>query len=133
MVIMLVAWRYRKRENSFIQSFDPRAWFIFYVCFLFSTLTFWDVRFLLPFLLIALFVLFTSGVKWHEVRRAFLFIIGFIFFFAILTFLIALPFLFIRVPGIPSACPLSSSIPIYPHHRPLYRGGLPCHFRAGIR
>jgi len=87
MVIMLVAWRYRKRENSFIQSFDPRAWVIFYGCFLFSTLTFWDVRFLLPFLLIALFVLFTSGVKWHEVRRAFLFIIGFIFFFAILTFL----------------------------------------------
>lgn len=84
---MLVAWRYRKRENSFIQSFDPRAWVIFYGCFLFSTLTFWDVRFLLPFLLIALFVLFTSGVKWHEVRRAFLFIIGFIFFFAILTFL----------------------------------------------
>lgn len=86
-MIMLVAWRYRKRENSFIQSFDPRAWVIFYGCFLFSTLTFWDVRFLLPFLLIALFVLFTSGVKWHEVRRAFLFIIGFIFFFAILTFL----------------------------------------------
>jgi len=84
---MLVAWRYRKRENSFIQSFDPRAWVIFYGCFLFSTLTFWDVRFLLPFLAIAMFVLFTSGVKWHEVRRAFLFIIGFIFFFAILTFL----------------------------------------------
>jgi energy-coupling factor transport system permease protein len=84
---MLVAWRYRKRENSFIQSFDPRAWLIFYACCLVSTLTFWDVRFLLPFFLIALFVLFTSGVKWHEIRRAFLFIIGFIFFFAILTFL----------------------------------------------
>ena len=42
--IMLVAWRYRKRENSFIQSFDPRAWVIFYSCFLFSTLSFWDVR-----------------------------------------------------------------------------------------
>jgi energy-coupling factor transport system permease protein len=84
---MLVAWRYRKRENSFIQSFDPRAWVIFYVCFLFSTLSFWDVRFLLPFLAIALFTLFTSGVKWHEVRRAFLFIVGFVFFYAILTFL----------------------------------------------
>lgn len=84
---MLVAWRYRKRENSFIQSFDPRAWIIFFGCFLASTLSFWDVRFLLPFWGLALFVLFTSGVKWHEVRRAFLFIIGFIFFFAILTFL----------------------------------------------
>ena len=85
--IMLVAWRYRKRENSFIQSFDPRAWVIFYACFLSRTLSFWDVRFLLPFFVIAFFVLFTSGVKWHEMRRAFLFIIGFVFFFAILTFL----------------------------------------------
>src|SRR5690349_9259752 len=84
---MLVAWRYRKRDNSFIQSFDPRAWIIFFGCFLASTLSFWDVRFLLPFFLLALFVLFTSGVKWREVRHAFLFIIGFIFFYAILTFL----------------------------------------------
>lgn len=84
---MLVAWRYRKRINSFIQSFDPRAWVIFYACFLFATLSFWDVRFLLPFFVIAMFVLLTSGVKWHEMRRAFLFIIGFVFFFAMLTFL----------------------------------------------
>ncbi|MCA2001539.1 MAG: energy-coupling factor transporter transmembrane protein EcfT [Chloroflexi bacterium] len=84
---MLVAWRYRKRENSLIQSFDPRAWVIFYACYLFATLSFWDVRFLLPFFFIAFFVLFTSGVKWYEMRRAFLFIIGFVFFFALLTFL----------------------------------------------
>ncbi|MHB8777006.1 MAG: energy-coupling factor transporter transmembrane component T family protein [Anaerolineales bacterium] len=84
---MLVAWRYRIRKNSFIQSFDPRAWVIFYACFLFATLSFWDVRFLLPFFVIAMFVLLTSGVEWHEMRRAFLFIIGFVFFFAILTFL----------------------------------------------
>lgn len=84
---MLVAWRYRKREGSFIQSFDPRAWLIFYACFLFATLSFWDVRFLLPFLIIALFTLFTSRVTWKEIRRAFLFIVGFVFFFSILTFL----------------------------------------------
>ena len=84
---MLVAWRYRKREHSFIQSFDPRAWIMFYGCFLMSTLAFWDVRYLLPFFGIALFVLLTSGVKWHEMRRAFLFIIGFVFIFAFLTFL----------------------------------------------
>lgn len=84
---MLVAWRYRKRKNSFIQSFDPRAWVIFYACFLVSTLSFWDVRYLLPFFVIAIFVLLTSGVKWREMRRAFLFIVGFVFFFAILTFL----------------------------------------------
>jgi len=84
---MLVAWRYRKRENSLIQKFDPRAWLIFYACFLFATLSFWDVRYLLPFFGIAFLVLFTSGVTWKEIRRAFLFIIGFVFFFAILTFL----------------------------------------------
>ena len=84
---MLVSWRYRKRENSIIQKFDPRAWLIFYACYLFGTVTFWDVRYLLPFFILALFVLFTSGVRWHEIRRAFLFILGFVFFFAILTFL----------------------------------------------
>lgn len=84
---MLVSWRYRKRENSFIQKFDPRAWLIFYACFLFATLSFWDVRFLIPFFVIAFFVLFTSGVTWKEIRRAFLFIIAFVFFFAVLTFL----------------------------------------------
>jgi len=84
---MLVAWRYRKRESSFIQKFDPRAWLIFYACYLVGVITFWDIRYLLPFFVFALFVLFTSGVKWHEIRRAFLFIIGFVFFYAILTFL----------------------------------------------
>jgi len=83
---MLVAWKYRKRENSFIQSFDPRAWLIFFGCFLLATLSFWDVRFLLFFFGFAMFTLFTSGVTWKEIRRAFLFIIGFVFFFAILTF-----------------------------------------------
>jgi len=83
---MLVAWRYRKRK-SIIQWFDPRAWLIFYACFLFGTLAFWDVRPLLFFFILALITLFNSGVTWKEIRRAFLFIIGFVFFFAILTFL----------------------------------------------
>src|SRR5512143_2976326 len=84
---MLVAWRYRRRPYSLIQSFDPRAWIIFYLCFLFSTLAFWDVRPLLFFFAIAIIVLLTSGVRWHEMRRAFVFIVGFVFFFALLTFL----------------------------------------------
>jgi energy-coupling factor transport system permease protein len=83
---MLVTWRYRKRK-SLIQWFDPRAWIIFYACYLVSNLFFWDVRFLFPFLLTALVVLFTSGVTWKEIRRAFLFIIGFVFIFTFLTFL----------------------------------------------
>jgi energy-coupling factor transport system permease protein len=83
---MLVAWKYRERK-SVVQWFDPRAWLTFYGCFLASTLAFWDVRFLLFFFFIAMFTLFTSGVTWKESRRAFLFILGFVFFFAILTFL----------------------------------------------
>src|SRR5512135_542729 len=84
---MLVAWRFRKRPRSLIQWFDPRAWLIFYACFLVSTLAFWDIRFLLPFWLLAMFILLTSGVKWMEMRRAFLFIIWFVILFAFLTFL----------------------------------------------
>jgi len=83
---MLVTWRYRKRK-SLIQWFDPRAWIIFYAAFLASTLFFWDIRFLTPLLVIALVVLFTSGIRWVEIRRAFLFIGFFVFFFAFLTFL----------------------------------------------
>jgi energy-coupling factor transport system permease protein len=83
---MLVTWRYRKRR-SLIQWFDPRAWVVFYACYLATTLFFWDLRFLAPLTLIALIVLFTSGVQWREVRRAFLFILGFILFFSFFTFL----------------------------------------------
>jgi energy-coupling factor transport system permease protein len=83
---MLVAWKYRKRR-SIIQWFDPRAWLTFYGCFFMSVLGFWDIRYLLFFFAITMIVLFNSGVKWKEVRRAFLFIMVFIFFFSILTFL----------------------------------------------
>lgn len=83
---MLVSWQYRKRK-SLIQWFDPRAWIIFYGCFLACTLFFWDLRFLSVFLFIALIVLASADVRWREVRRAFLFIGGFIVFYATLTFL----------------------------------------------
>jgi energy-coupling factor transport system permease protein len=83
---MLVTWRYRERK-SLIQSFDPRAWLIFYACYLASSLMFWDLRFLLPLFVIALVAVFTSGVTWRESRRAWLFIGGFIVFFSLLTFL----------------------------------------------
>lgn len=46
---MLVSWRYRERK-SLIQSLDPRAFLIFFGCYLVSTLFFWDIRFLLFFL-----------------------------------------------------------------------------------
>jgi energy-coupling factor transport system permease protein len=83
---MLVTWRYRARK-SLIQSFDPRAWVIFYACFLAATLVSWDLRLLLPLAAIALITLLTSGIRWHEMRRAFLFMMGFVLFFTVLTFL----------------------------------------------
>jgi energy-coupling factor transport system permease protein len=83
---MLVSWSYRQRK-SLIQWFDSRAWIIFYLCFLITTFFFWDIRFLLPLITIAVVSLLTSGLKWREIRRAFLFIIGFIFIFTVLTFL----------------------------------------------
>ena len=39
---MLVTWRYRKRK-SLIQSFDPRAWLIFFACFL-AYRAIWELR-----------------------------------------------------------------------------------------
>jgi energy-coupling factor transport system permease protein len=83
---MLVTWRYRKRK-SLIQAFDPRAWLIFYACFLATTLFFWDVRILLGLLAIALTWVFGSGIPFREMRRAWFFIIGFIVFFSVMTFL----------------------------------------------
>jgi energy-coupling factor transport system permease protein len=83
---MLVAWRYRQR-GSLIQSLDPRAWWIFYACFLASTLLFWDARYLAVFAAVALFWVLTSRVPWRESRRAWLFIGMFILFFAVLTLL----------------------------------------------
>jgi energy-coupling factor transport system permease protein len=83
---MLVTWRYRPRK-SLIQWFNPRAWIIFYACFLVCTLFFWDLRFLAFFFVTSLVVLLTSGVTWKEMRRAFIFIIGFVLIYAFLTFL----------------------------------------------
>jgi energy-coupling factor transport system permease protein len=83
---MLVTWRYRQRR-SLIQGFDPSAWIVFYACFLTSTLFFWDLRYQAFFATLAIIVVLTSGISWRESRRAWLFIIGFVFFFAFLTFL----------------------------------------------
>ena len=83
---MLVTWRYRKRK-SLIQSFDPRAWLIFYGCFMVASVLFWDLRFLAPLFVIALVAVFTSGIGWHETRRVWLFMGGFVVFFSLLTFI----------------------------------------------
>jgi energy-coupling factor transport system permease protein len=83
---MLVTWRYRDR-NSLVQRFDPRAWIIFYLCFLGSTLMFWDLRYLLFFALLALLSLYFSRIRLSEIKRVLIFIFGFVTAFSILTFL----------------------------------------------
>ena len=83
---MLVTWRYRERDSP-VQRFDPRAWIVFYACYLGSSLMFWDLRYLAPLLGIAVLAIVTSGITWRESRRAWLFIGGFILLFSFLTFL----------------------------------------------
>ena len=83
---MLVTWRYKKRD-SLIQSFDPRAWIIFFACYLGCTVLFWDLRYLAVLFLIAMISVLTSGIKFKEMRRAWIFIGGFVVFFSLLTFL----------------------------------------------
>lgn len=83
---MLVTWRYRPRK-TFIQSFDPRAWLIFFICFFGSILMFWDVRVLIFFFLTAVSLVLTSGVTWAESRRAWIFIGLFILIYTGFTFL----------------------------------------------
>lgn len=83
---MLVTWRYKPRK-SLIQSFDPRAWIIFFGCYIACTVLFWDLRYLLVLFAMAMLVVFTSGIKFSEMRRAWLFIGGFVVFFSFLTFL----------------------------------------------
>lgn len=83
---MLVTWRYKPRK-SLIQSFDPRAWIIFFACYIACTVLFWDLRYLMVLFAMAMVVVFTSGIKFSEMRRAWLFIGGFVVFFSLLTFL----------------------------------------------
>ena len=83
---MLVTWRYKERK-SIIQYFDPRAWIIFYACFIASTVFFWDLRFLSIFFVMAVLVVIFSRIGWKEMSRGWLFIGVFIIFFSMLTFL----------------------------------------------
>ncbi len=83
---MLVTWQYRERR-SLIQWFDPRAWLIYYACHLATTLLFWDARYLFVLFVVAMIWVFTSGINWREMRRAWLFIGGFVIFFTVLTFI----------------------------------------------
>jgi energy-coupling factor transport system permease protein len=83
---MLVTWRYRERD-TIIQRLDPRTRIIFLLCMLFSIVQFWDLRYLLAFLAIALVQLWLSRLTWRETRRFWILIL---FIFSILSLATAL-------------------------------------------
>jgi energy-coupling factor transport system permease protein len=65
---MLVTWRYRARD-TLIQRLDPRARMIFLGCMIFAVFQFWDLRFLLGFLVLALGQTVLARLTWRETRR----------------------------------------------------------------
>jgi energy-coupling factor transport system permease protein len=74
---MLVTWKYRPR-GSVVETFDPRARWIFSFLILFSLTQFWDVRFLLFFLTIVVVQYVLARVTWAETKRAWIFILIFV-------------------------------------------------------
>jgi energy-coupling factor transport system permease protein len=65
---MLVTWHYRP-HRSLMESFDPRARWIFSLVFLFSATFFWDARFLALFFVIGFVWYFSGRVGWKQTRR----------------------------------------------------------------
>jgi energy-coupling factor transport system permease protein len=74
---MLVTWKYRPR-GSVVETFDPRARWIFSFLILFSITSFWDIRFLVFFLAIVVVQYALARVTWAETKRAWLFILIFV-------------------------------------------------------
>jgi energy-coupling factor transport system permease protein len=78
---MLVTWQFRIR-NSLMESFDPRARWIFSLIFLVSISLFWDVRFLTGFFILAFAWYASARVTFKDTRRAWI-LISFILFMMI--------------------------------------------------
>ena len=86
---MLVTFRYLAKETP-IQRLDPRAKFIFLLCFLFSVTQFWDLRLLLVFFGVAMGYYALAQLPFRETRRAWFFMV----FFAVV--LVGVNTLFVR-------------------------------------
>jgi energy-coupling factor transport system permease protein len=70
-----------------IQRLDPRARIIFMLAMLFSIIQFWDLRFMLLFLSIAVGQYALARLTWRETRRVWILISFITLFMTILTFL----------------------------------------------
>ncbi|HPC06646.1 MAG TPA: hypothetical protein PLI60_07985, partial [Anaerolineaceae bacterium] len=79
---MVVTFGYKQR-NSLVETFDPRARWIFSILSLFTIVNFWDIRFLLYFLLVSVVQYSFTRLTWKETKRAwrFIFFLMFIMIF----------------------------------------------------
>jgi energy-coupling factor transport system permease protein len=78
---MLVTWQYRIR-NSLMETFDPRARWVFSLVFLVAVSFFWDVRFLAGFFVLAFLWYGSARVPFKDTKRAWI-LISFILFMMI--------------------------------------------------
>ncbi|MFQ5612487.1 MAG: energy-coupling factor transporter transmembrane component T family protein [Anaerolineae bacterium] len=101
---MLVSWRYRERD-TLIQSLDPRARIIFLLCAFFSIIQFWDLRYVLGFLVLALVQMALARLSWQETRR---------FWFIIL--------IIVTVLSLMTALTGRGGVNIYTEEHPLWQG-----------
>ena len=86
---MLVTFEYLAKDTP-IHRLDPRAKFIFLLCFLFSVTQFWDLRLLLAFFGVAMGYYALARLPFRETRRAWFFMV----FFAVV--LVGVNTLFVR-------------------------------------
>lgn len=70
---MIVSFGYKPRQ-SVVETFDPRARWIFSILMLFAIVNFWDIRFLLGFMVISLVQYTLTRLTWKETRRAWMFV-----------------------------------------------------------
>ena len=70
---MLVSFSYHVR-NSLLERIDPRARWIFSILILFSITSFWDIRFLAFFFVLAMIWYSLARLTWKETRRAWYFV-----------------------------------------------------------
>ena len=81
---MLATWRYRERD-TIIQRLDPRTRIIFMLCGMFSIIQYWDIRFILFFLVLALTQLFLAKLTWQETKRFWIVVTFIIFILTLVT------------------------------------------------
>jgi len=84
---MIITWRYH-HHHSLMESFDPRARWIFSFAFLFSITMFWDARFLAIFFVIAFLWYFSGRTRWQETKHGWMLVSILLFMMIVINTLI---------------------------------------------